>query len=243
MTSEDKKANKASKESNYLVEYGLLSKSSYENSLSAQLLLSIQPNLESFSQKVPSKYIDAIWNKAQADPRLTRDIRGKFFELLVATCLIKNKILPFFWQAQLEFVPLANFDLIVYTEERGPIVLSLKTSIRERYKQAEFEAQAMKGVHRRAKNFLVTMEKEEASSLQSKINNGVLAGIDGAIVANEKSFDELINFLKRLTIIGSPTFTVVKNSKKIDFEKSRPGSAALKTSRVQKKRLRKPNKK
>ena len=65
----------------------------------------------------------------------------------------------------MEFVPLANFDLVVYTEERGPVVLSLKTSIRERYKQAEFEAQAMKDVHRRAKNFLVTMEKDEAVSL------------------------------------------------------------------------------
>ena len=151
------------------------------------------------------------------DPRLTRDVRGKFFELLIATCLIRNKILPFFWQAQLVFVPLANFDLVVYTEERGPIVLSLKTSIRERYKQAEFEAQAMKDVHRRAKNFLVTMEKDEALSLQSKIDTGVLAGIDEAIVANENSFDRLIEFLKSLTIVDSPIFSAIKNPKKIDL--------------------------
>jgi fructose-specific phosphotransferase system component IIB len=116
-----------------------------------------------------------------------------------------------------EFVPLANFDLVVYTQERGPIVLSLKTSIRERYKQAEFEAQAMKDVHRRAKNFLVTMEKEEALSLQSKIDTGVLAGIDEAIVANDKSFDRLIEFLKNLTIVDSPIFSAIKNPKKIDL--------------------------
>lgn len=234
MKSENKKANKASEEKNYLVEYGLLSKSNFENSLSAQLLLSIQPNLESFSQKIPSKYIDAIWNKALADPRLTRDIRGKFFELLIATCLIKNKILPFFWQAQLEFVPLANFDLIVYTEERGPIVLSLKTSIRERYKQAEFEAQAMKDVHRRAKNFLVTMESEEALSLQSKIDTGVLAGIDGAIVANNETFDKLIKFLKNLTIIDSPVFTAIQNPKRINLVKPRISPPAVKAGKVQK---------
>ena len=202
---------------NYLVTYGVMSESNFENSLSAQLLLSIQPQLNSVLESTPSKYIDFIWKKAELDPRLTRDVRGKFFELLIATCLIRNKILPFFWQAQLEFVPLANFDLVVYTEERGPIVLSLKTSIRERYKQAEFEAQAMKDVHRRAKNFLVTMEKEEALSLQSKIDTGVLAGIDEAIVANENSFDRLIEFLKSLTIVDSPIFSAIKNPKKIDL--------------------------
>lgn len=105
----------------------------------------------------------------------------------------------------------------MYTEERGPIVLSLKTSIRERYKQAEFEAQALKAVHRRAKNFLLTIEKEEALSLQAKIDAGVLAGIDEAIVANEKSFDRLIDFLKSLTIVDSPIFSAIRNPKKIDF--------------------------
>lgn len=202
---------------NYLIAHGVMSESNFENSLSAQLLISIQPQLNSVLESTPSKYVDFIWKKAELDPRLTRDVRGKFFELLIATCLIRNKILPFFWQAQLEFVPLANFDLVVYTEERGPIVLSLKTSIRERYKQAEFEAQAMKDVHRRAKNFLVTMEREEALSLQSKIDTGVLAGIDEAIVANENSFDRLIEFLKSLTIVDSPIFSAIKNPKKIDL--------------------------
>jgi hypothetical protein len=139
----------------------------------------------------------------------------------MASCLIKNKILPFFWQAQLEFVPLANFDLVVYTEERGPVVLSLKTSIRERYKQAEFEAQAMKDVHRRAKNFLVTMEKDEAVSLQAKIDSGVLSGIDGVIVANGNSFDELIELLKSLSIVDTPVFSAVKNPQKIEFREEK----------------------
>lgn len=195
-----------------------MSESSSKSSLSAQLLLAIQPSLESINIQQPSKYVEYIWNKAQIDERLTRDVRGKFFELVMASCLIKNEILPFFWQAQLEFVPLANFDLVVYTEERGPVVLSLKTSIRERYKQAEFEAQAMKDVHRRAKNFLVTMENDEAASLQAKIDSGVLSGIDGVVVASEKSFDELIELLKSLSIVDTPVFSAVKNPQKIELK-------------------------
>jgi hypothetical protein len=207
--------------SNYLVDYGIMSESSSRSSLSAQLLLSIQPSLESIEIDQPSKYVEYIWNKAEKDDRLTRDVRGKFFELVIASCLIKSNILPFFWQAQLEFVPLANFDLVVYTEERGPIVLSLKTSIRERYKQAEFEAQAMKDVHRRAKNFLVTMEKDEAQSLQTKIDSGVLNGIDGVVVANEKSLDELVKLLKSLSIVDTPVFSAVKNPHKIEVKQEK----------------------
>jgi len=206
---------------NYLVDYGIMSESSSRASLSAQLLLSIQPSLESIEIDQPSKYVEYIWSKAEKDERLTRDVRGKFFELVIASCFMKNEILPFFWQAQLEFVPLANFDLVVYTEERGPVVLSLKTSIRERYKQAEFEAQAMKDVHRRAKNFLVTMEKDEAVSLQAKIDSGVLSGIDGVVVANEKSFDELIELLKSLSIVDTPVFSAIKNPQKIELGKEK----------------------
>jgi hypothetical protein len=219
MAPQSKSNRQASQYENYLVGYGIMSESSAATSASAGLLLSIQPSIDSIDIPKPSKYIDFIWNEAQRDSRLTRDIRGKFFELLIACCLIKNKILPFFWQAQLEFVPLANFDLVVYTEERGPIVLSLKTSIRERYKQAEFEAQAMKDVHRRAKNFLVTIESDEAKSLKSKIESGVLNGIDDVVVANEDSFDGLISYLKTLTIVDTPIFSAVRSPQRIELKK------------------------
>jgi hypothetical protein len=214
------KVSKGKKDSlyqNYLVDYGVISESSASTSASANLLLAIQPNLDSIKITKPSKYIDFIWKEAEKDQRLIRDVRGKFFELLVASCLIKNQVLPFFWQAQLEFVPLANFDLVVYTEERGPIVLSLKTSIRERYKQAEFEAQAMKDVHRRALNYLVTIESDEAISLKSKIDSGVLTGIDDVVVANEGSFDQLIERLRSLTIVDTPVFSAVRNPQKIEL--------------------------
>jgi len=221
VTSKSEKPNPDVSKTNYLVDYGIMSESSSHSSLSAQLLLSIQPSLETIKINQPSKYVDFIWNKAEKDDRLTRDVRGKFFELLIASCLIKNGILPFFWQAQLEFVPLANFDLVVYTEERGPIVLSLKTSIRERYKQAEFEAQAMKYVHRRAKNFLVTMERNEAVSLKAKTDSGVLNGIDSVVVANEKSFDELVELLQSLSIVDTPVFSAIKNPQKIEFRQQK----------------------
>jgi len=218
MSDRKSKGKKDSLYENYLVDYGVISESSLASSASANLLLAIQPNLNAIKISKPSKYIDFIWKIAEKDQRLTRDVRGKFFELLVASCLIKNQVLRFFWQAQLEFVPLANFDLVIYTKERGPVVLSLKTSIRERYKQAEFEAQALKAVHRRALNYLVTIESDEAISLKSKIESGVLTGIDDVVVANEDSFDVLIERLRSFTIVDTPVFSAVRNPQKIQLK-------------------------
>jgi hypothetical protein len=51
---------------------------------------------------------------------------------------------------------------------RRPICISAKTSLRERYKQADFEAIALKYVHRKALSFLVTLEENEAKSVKAK---------------------------------------------------------------------------
>jgi len=75
----------------------------------------------------------------------------------------------------------------------------------------------MKDVHRRAKNNLVTMEKDEAAVLQAKIDSGVLSGIDAVVVATEKSSDELIELLKSLSIVDTPIFSAVKNPHKIEL--------------------------
>ena len=75
----------------------------------------------------------------------------------------------------------------------------------------------MKDVHRRALYYLVTIESDEAISLKSKIDSGVLTGIDDVVVANEDSFDRLIERLKSLTIVDTPVFSAVRNPQKIEF--------------------------
>jgi hypothetical protein len=200
-------------ESDYLRDYGLVANSG--SSAAARVLLEIQPTLDSLSYERPSLYIQMLWDRACAHDDFVRDIRGKGFELIIACALIKEGILPFYWQAEISFVPMVNFDLVVYTHEIGPIVLSLKTSMRERYKQAEFEAQILKNVHRRSRTFLVTLDSHEASVLEAKIERGLLTGIEKVAVANESSFDEVINILKSYTPIEAPSFQAIINPKKI----------------------------
>ena len=150
-----------------------------------------------------------------ANDDFVRDVRGKGFELMIACALIKEGILPFYWQAEISFVPMANFDLVIYTKEIGPIVLSLKTSMRERFKQAEFEAQILRNVHRRSRTFLITMESHEAEGLAKKIDQGLVTGIEKVAVGNESSFDELISILKEYTPIEAPRIETIVNPRLI----------------------------
>ena len=198
---------------NYFLNYGVVPNSSV--SAAVNVLLEVQEPFDQIDIDKPSKYVASIWEKACAHVEFGRDVRGKGFELLIATVLIKKNLLPFYWQAEFEFVPLANFDLAFYTEELGPIVLSLKTSVRERYKQAEFEAQALKAVHRRAETYLITMDEEEAKNLNTKIDSGVLYGIDRAVVATNSEFDTLISDLALLKITTAPTLPLIKRSRKV----------------------------
>lgn len=106
-----------------------------------------------------------------------------------------------FTQASMAFVPNANFDILLYTSENFPIGLSLKTSLRERYKQADLEAIALKYVHRRALNYLITFSGDEADGVKDKIKDGTLLGINKVVTADTTAFDELCEEMLGYTFI------------------------------------------
>ena len=145
----------------------------------------------------PSEYVRYCWNNYEnSGVERNNSLNGTIFELIIATLFVKEGILPLHLQAQVAFVPNVNFDAVLYTHENGPIGLSLKTSLRERYKQADLEAVALKYVHRKAENYLLTMDREEAESVSRKIATGAVLGLDKAVLASSDEFDSFVNNLK-----------------------------------------------
>jgi len=118
-------------------------------------------------------------------------------------------------EAEVQFVPNAHFDVLVYTKEIGPIVLSAKTSLRERYKQADLESQALRGVHRRSKTYLITLDEREAAGVARKIESGDVIALDSVVVANNSDFDRLISDLSDYTFIKAPEFSAVTRGRYI----------------------------
>jgi hypothetical protein len=161
----------------------------------------------------PSQLISDCWAEYEkqsggnsADSSKNRN--GQFLELLVQYILCKNNILPFYKQAKVAFVPNVNFDALLYTKEIGSIVLSIKTSLRERYKQADLEAIALKQVHRRSKTFLLTLS-DEYLSINKKIEKGDVAGLEKAINCHNSDFDLFIEELKKYTFIEAGSVEIV----------------------------------
>lgn len=157
-------------------------------------------NSSSLSGLAPSEQLEHLWQTYLTNCQNNNNVNGKVFEAIIATILLKNGIGPIFSQAKVVFVPNVNFDLIVYSREYGPISISAKTSLRERYKQADLEAISLKYVHRKAKCYLVTMEKSEAKRLENKLKGGDLLGIDSIVLGNETTFDEMVKFLATLSL-------------------------------------------
>ncbi|MDW8394650.1 MAG: hypothetical protein RMM31_00220 [Anaerolineae bacterium] len=148
-----------------------------------------------------------------------QNLNGKLFELILATVLIREDILPFYVSVEVAFVPNVVYDLMVHDCAAGPVCISAKTSLRERYKQADLEAYVLKNVHRRAKYYLVTLNHEEADSLKSKLQAGELIGIDRVVIADSTEFDELVATLKELNLCAPPKVDVFTGASSVTTEK------------------------
>jgi len=141
------------------------------------------------------EFIDELWSRYNS---ITPSLNGKIFEGLLATVFYRSGILPFYVEAKLAFVPNVSFDFVAYSKEYGPIVLSAKTSLRERYKQADLEGMMLRQVHRRSKSYLITLNEKEARTVNDKIETGLVLGLDDVVIANSEGMDTLICGLKKL---------------------------------------------
>lgn len=148
-------------------------------------------DFEHVQYSCPQDYIRQYWDKFLSIGKQSNTVNGNIFELIIHTLLYREGLLPFYSQAKVAFVPNVKFDTILYTPAR-PISLSLKTSLRERYKQADLEAIALQHVHRRAESYLLTLDPSEAELCKAKIKSGDIIGLNKIIDCNTSDIDNLI---------------------------------------------------
>lgn len=160
----------------------------------------------------PAAYVKECWEVYKSQyPTPSANINGKIFEFILCTLLYGKGILPLYVNAKVAFVPNVIYDIMIYCKEHGPIALSAKTSLRERYKQADLEAVALKYVNRRSRYYLLTLDERESSILKRKIKDGQLLGIDRVILASESTdLDTLLLELQSLTLGEAPSIPIIQ---------------------------------
>jgi len=172
----------------------------------------ISENFLTISEMESSEYIRYCWSKYKefcvSEPQ-DNSMNGNIFELVIESELYRKSLCPMFLQAQVAFVPNVNFDVLLYSSEKFPIGLSLKTSLRERYKQADLEAVALKYVHRKALNYLITLNSAEADNLKAKVRNGEMLGINEVIAADKDEFNQLILQLSEMEFINPGQIDII----------------------------------
>lgn len=176
------------------------------------------PNFLEINYLTPSEYINTCWSEFKKENNKDKATNGKMFEYIIASLFVRENLLPFFVAPQITFVPNVIFDFMFYSEEYGPICISLKKSLRERYKQADLEAMALKQVHRRAQTYLLTLDKGDAENANKKIKDGEISALTEVITATENSFDTLILYLKSLTLIIPREVPIIKAQQIITLE-------------------------
>jgi hypothetical protein len=186
--------------SNYITDIGLVGANFNQKLLGK--ITKIQPTLDHVPYKSASAYTDKLWKLLDKEIQ-DNNSRGSAFEFLIAFTLLRENISPFYYQVAFNNIAWAEYDILIYTEEIGPIVLSCKTSLRERWKQAEFEAQLMKRDFPSSRSFLITMDPKE-SSVASKIKNGPKSGLEKVMRPNQPAFDRLVEEIKNYTVITAP---------------------------------------
>lgn len=138
-------------------------------------------------------------------------LRGSVFENLILSIFLGNNIKPIYEQCTLQFVPNVRFDLILFESPLKPIIISLKTSLRERYKQVELEAYYCKQVYKRAECLFISLDSQGVRAQEVKKNKFEILYIDNFIIASEHKFDRIIKQLSNNDYQESSTFNVVKS--------------------------------
>ncbi len=204
-----------------LKELGLVSSDNSSSKIFENLLGSKQ--FYEVQYRMPTEYVTKYWNTFLQLPQSNNNLGGKVFELIIETLFLREGLMPLFSQAKVAFVPNVDFDILLYrlTEqgERIPISISIKTSLRERYKQADLEGFALKNVHRKAKCYLLTMNKEEAVNVNRKIIAGDVAGLDKVYVCDTEDFNIFVDALKGNNYVESDTRKIITSTFEITEKK------------------------
>jgi hypothetical protein len=179
------------------------------------------PSIDVDPELKPSEFIQRYWSKyalycSDNFNAPQNSLNGKVFEALISIALCRVGIVPHYAQAKVAYIPGVNYDCIVYTREIGPISISAKVSMRERWKQADLEALALKNIHRRSVSYLVSMDANEIRSRQKDTVSAL--AINRFVLASAAEFDEMLDEINQFTFIEAPTVVAVTSPAVITAE-------------------------
>ena len=175
-----------------------------------KLIEKVWPNLNSNSHIRSSMFINNVFDKIEKKFQPSNALRGSIFEYLIMCVFFRNDINPFFYQVNLNFVHNVTFDLVLFDTNKKPIIISLKTSGKDAYKQVELEFYAAKQVHKNCRTIYVTYEDDAVRFIERKKDLSEIHNIDEIYSTQDKDFDKLIKDLSSRDYIDPQKINYVR---------------------------------
>ena len=144
----------------------------------------------------PSDFVNECYQFYLKKYNTSNNLNSLVFEQIIINCLLNWDIKIFYTQAKLTFIPNIIYDLVLYNRTT-PVILSFKTSLRERWKQADLEGMVFKNVYRKGIVYLINYSKKENLTRNKK--NDQNFAIDQFIYAGGNDFNHLIQKLKTIS--------------------------------------------
>ena len=189
------------------------------DTIALEILYSLLKKAGDINNKTPSDKVKILWDLYKGSYGNNNSTNGSVFEEILGYVFVSEGCLPFYIQAKVAYVPNVNYDFIFYDIEKGPISISAKVSLRERWKQADLEAVALKYVHRNAISYAVSMNETEVQARNSRLSECM--ALNDFILASSSRFDELVFEIKDRKLQLAGTVEVITSSKVIDVTSSR----------------------
>lgn len=146
----------------------------------------------------PHKFVSEMMNLFEKQyPQVDRSIHGRLFEYVIGESLAQQGIRFLYYQAEVLHIPLATFDWLLY-HPVTPVSISCKTKARDRWKQAAYEAMALKRVYTQAENYLVTIEPLSRTATKKQQAPDI---IDEYLIATEPNYSEAISKISQIEFV------------------------------------------
>ena len=150
----------------------------------------------------PYLTVSTIWDAYQKSGKTSNNKNGRMFEFAVCEGLAQFGIGPLYYQCRFYGLPNDTYDIATWTWDGHPIIVSCKTSLRERWKQADLEGRLLKSKFPRAESYLITLHHKEAEVVRQKIANGEAEGLNQVYLADSLEFDAFVEQMKNAGIIA-----------------------------------------
>jgi hypothetical protein len=116
-------------------------------------------------------------------------------------------------QAKINLVDGVIYDVVLFNEKLSPIVLSIKTSLRERYKQAFLEARVLRDVYSSSRSYLLTLNSSEYKTRKKENQQEVSPILDDVIAVDTEEFDKFLEELKDMEFRKSTKQQIITQGK------------------------------